>query len=134
MRRIAVFFLMQPKRTRRVRICSGLLAAWRRDVHAANGAIAQRFPPRTEEFGRTPAGAGVDLPGAFDQAGAVEQPAEILLVQLKPGDRLDHALQVQQREVLRRQFEDDGAIFYLGAQASDRRRQDAPVIRRHRFA
>ena len=50
------------------------------------------FAARAEEFRGASAGAGVELAGAFDQSGAVEQATEILLVQFKPGNGFDDAL------------------------------------------
>ena len=58
-----------------------LLAARRRHVHAADGAIGERFEARAKEFSRAPARAGVELTCAFDETGAVKQPAKVLLVQ-----------------------------------------------------
>ena len=52
---------------------------------------------------------------ALDKTRAVEQAAEVLLVQFEAGDRLHETLQVQQREPVRREFEHDRAILDLGA-------------------
>src|SRR5690606_26068972 len=106
---------MQPIRTRAAPICSRSLAARGRDVNAADRAFAQRFAPRAEKLSRAPACATVELPCAFDEPGAIEQAAEVLFVQGEAGNGFDDALQMQQRELLRRQFEHDGAIFDLGA-------------------
>src|SRR5690606_22736767 len=96
--------------------------------NAADRAFAQRFAPRAEKLSRAPACATVELPCAFDEPGAIEQAAEVLFVQGEAGNGFDDALQMQQRELLRRQFEHDGAIFDLGAWAPEGGRQDAPVV------
>src|SRR5947207_1980283 len=53
---------------------------------------------------------------------------------MPPGNRLDGALQLGQRELARHQLEHDRAVFELGAQARDRGREDAPVVEAHGFA
>ena len=97
-------------------------------MDAADGAFAERFAAAAEEFGRAPACTGIELPRAFDQARAIEQAAEVLLVQFKASDGFDQPLQMQKREQLRREFEDHRAIFDFGAEAPDRGGEDAAVI------
>src|SRR5262245_15515479 len=64
-----------------------LFAARSGHVNAANRPLAQCLAPCAEKFGWTPTRAGVELSGAFHEASAVEQAAEVLLVQREPGDR-----------------------------------------------
>ena len=60
-------------------------------MHAADRALAQRVAAAAEELSRPTPRAGVELAGAFDQAGAVEQAAKILLVQRQAGYGFDKA-------------------------------------------
>ena len=59
------------------------------------------------------------------------QAAEILLVQADAGDRFHRALQFQQREGGRHQFEHHRAVFHLAAQPRDGGGQDAAMIEHH---
>ncbi|MNL69761.1 hypothetical protein D3C87_1946630 [compost metagenome] len=85
-----------------------------------------------EKLRRTAAGLAGHLSGFLDQLLLVNQPAEIRLVQGQPGERLDGVLQLQKRKILRHQFEDDRAVFDLGAQTGNAGRQDTAVIGEHR--
>src|SRR6188508_1382216 len=58
---------------------------------AGGGALAQRFAAEAEELGGAAAGARVDLAGALDEAGSLDQAPEVLLVQRHAGERLDTA-------------------------------------------
>ena len=51
-----------------------------------------------------------------------------------PGERLDAALQLQQREGIRHQFEDDRMVFDLGPQPGNSRRENAAMIEDHAVA
>ena len=77
---------------------------------------------------------GCDLASFLNELLLLDQAAEILLVQQPPGKRLDAALQLQQREGLRHQFEDHGMVFDLGAQPGDAGRENAAVIDDHGLA
>ena len=68
--------------------------------------------------------------GFLDQVLLLDQAAEILLVQPATGQRLDAALQLQQGEGRRHQFEHDRPIFDLGAQPRDAGGEDAAMIGR----
>ncbi len=71
-------------------------------MNAADGAFAQNFAATAKQFRWPTAGAGVEFARAFHKTGAIQKPAEVLLVQFEPGDGFHKALQVQQREALRR--------------------------------
>src|SRR5439155_26123490 len=49
-----------------------------------------------------------------------------------PGQRLDGALQLEQRKCWRHQFEDDRTVLDLAAQPADRGREDAAMVKGHR--
>src|SRR6056297_43130 len=103
----------------------GLAEAWAGPLQLHLGAVA-------EELGRT-AGAGVaGLAGAFDQAGAQHEAAEVLLVQADTGERFHGALELEQREGLADQFEHDRAVGELAADPADGGGEDAPVVGTHR--
>ena len=59
----------------------------------------QALAAEAEQLGRAPAGLGVPAAEALDQVGALEPPAEILLVQGDPGDRLHCALELREGEL-----------------------------------
>ncbi|ENN85225.1 hypothetical protein RHSP_55066 [Rhizobium freirei PRF 81] len=68
-----------------------------------------------EEFGGPATGLALGAAGLLDQLLLFDQPAEILLMQSEPRQGLHVFLQLQKREILRHEFEDDGAIFDLGS-------------------
>ena len=103
-------------------------------AQAGGGAFEQDFAAKADEARRAAAGLGADPAGFLDQALLLDQAAEILLMQPHAGQRLDRALQLQQRKRRRHQLEYDRAIFDLAAQPADRGREDAAVVRRHRHA
>ena len=67
----------------------------KRQLGPGDGALEQHLAPEPEQLGRPAAGRVGNLAGFLDQALLVDQPAEILLVQPLPGERLDGALQLQ---------------------------------------
>ena len=62
------------------------------------GPLLHHLAAEAEQRRRPPAGRGRHLAGRLDQRGAFDQPAEILLVQMAAGDRLDGVLQFGERE------------------------------------
>src|SRR5439155_17959853 len=58
----------------------------------------QDLAPEAHEPRRPAAGLGADAAGFLDQALVLDKPPEILFVQPHAGQRLDRALQLQQRE------------------------------------
>ncbi len=76
----------------------------------------------------------IELSGAFDEAGAFDQPTKILLVQPVAGQRFDHVQKLQQGKTRWQQFEHHRAIFDLAAQATERGGENAPVIECHAAA
>src|SRR6267154_41499 len=97
-------------------------------------ALEQHLAAKADEARRPAAGRRADLPGFLDEALLLDEAAEILLVQPDTGERLDGALQLQQREGRRHQLEHDRPVFDLAAQAAERGRQDPAMIERHRDA
>ena len=74
------------------------------------------------------------LAGLLDELLLLDEAAEIGLVQRKPGDRLDAALQLQEREDGRHQLEHDGIVFDLRPHPRDAGREDAAMVADHRQA
>src|SRR5436190_11431620 len=104
------------------------------EAQAGRGALEQHLAAEAHEPRRPAAGRGADLAGFLDQTQLLDEPTEILLVQPDTGERLDGALQLQEREGWRHQFEHDRPVLDLAAQAAERRRQDAAMVERHRDA
>src|SRR6185436_12307622 len=73
-------------------------AAARLDADAGGQALEQDVAAKAVELGRPTAGAEAVFPGRLDQAAGLDQPAEVLLVQMRPQDRLHGLLQLEQRE------------------------------------
>src|SRR5262249_24871208 len=96
-----------------------------RQLGPGHRALKQDLAAEPDQLGRTAAGLRRNLAGVLDQALLIDQPAEILLVEPLSGERLDGALEGKQREALRHQLEDDGAVLDLGPQPRDAGRQDA---------
>lgn len=82
---------------------------------SGNGALGQNAVAEAKQLGWPPASIGRHRTGFLDQFLLLDQPAKILLVHEPAGQRLDAALKLKQGETRRHQFEDDGAIFDLGA-------------------
>src|SRR6516162_2989040 len=111
---------------------------------ASRGARAQTQPRRrallhhlaaeAEQRRRPPPGRGRGLAGRLDQGRRLDQPAEVLLVQVAPRDRLHGALQLREGELARHQLEYDRTVFELGAQPRDGGGEDAAVIEAHRLS
>src|SRR5579863_5628306 len=78
----------------------------------------QALAAEAEQLGRAPAGLGVPAAEALDQVGALEPPAEILLVQGDPGDRLHCALELREGELGGRELERDRPVPELAAQTA----------------
>src|SRR6266446_7663213 len=110
---------------------AALTASTARQAHAWGRAFPEHFPTEAEELGRPAPGPARHAPGAFDQALAFDQTAEILLVQTDAGESFDGALQLKQRKFGRHQLEDDGTIFHLAAQPSHGGGKNAPMIEHH---
>jgi len=94
----------------------------------------QQFAAEAEEFGGAAAGFGVHAAEALDEVGALDDAAEVLLVQGDAADRLHGALQRREGEGLGHQFEDHRAVLQLAAQAAEARGEDAAVVGDHRRA
>ena len=82
------------------------------------GALLHHLAAEAEQGGGRPLG-GDGLARRLHQRGVLHHAPEILLVQVRAGDRLYRALQRGQREGRRQQLEHDGAVFQLAAQAAD---------------
>src|SRR5262245_21534487 len=99
---LAVLALLRPPHV-------GQPHPWRR-------ALAQDVAPEAEQLGRAPSGLGVELAGPLDQAGVLDQTAEVLLVETHAGERLDDPLELEQGEGGRQELEDDRAVLELPTQ------------------
>ena len=116
------------------RRCESIMTRARRGAGPAPGAPARTSRrKRNSAAGRPPVAVEVSPVGSTSAA-RLDQPAEILLVQMAAGDRLDRALQFGERELARHQLEHDRAVFELGAQPRDRGGEDAAVVEAHRLA
>ena len=104
------------------------------EPQAGRRALLHHLAAEAETARRPAAGRGRGLAGRLDQRRGLDQAAEILLVQVPAGDRLDRALQFGERELGRHQLEHHRAVFQLGAQPRDRGREDAAVVEAHRLA
>src|SRR5690606_5314594 len=94
--------------------------------------LAAHVLAKLEELRRASARRGREAPRALDQAALLDEPAEILLMEPQPDERLDRALQLRQREGLGQQLEHDRPIRELPAQSAERARRDAAVVVRER--
>src|SRR5215831_19021742 len=103
-----------------------------RQLGAGDGPLEQEIAAEPDQLGRTTSGLRRDVAGILDQSLLVDQSAKILLVELPSGERLNGALERQQREPLRHQLEDDGAVFDLGPQSCNAGGQDAAMVVHHR--
>src|SRR5690349_9618717 len=88
-------------------------------AQAGGGSFEQYLAAEADEAGRAAAGAGADLAGLLDQPLLLDETAEILLVQPRPGQCLDRALQLQERKGGRHQLEHHWTVFDLAAQPAD---------------
>ena len=68
------------------------------EAEAGRRALPEDLAAEAEERRRPPARLRGGLPGRLDQGGALDQAAEVLLVQMAAGDRLHRALQLGQGE------------------------------------
>jgi hypothetical protein len=59
-------------------------AAARLDPHAGGRALEQNVAAEAVELGRPAAGAEAEFAGRLDQPAGLDQPAEVLLVQMRP--------------------------------------------------
>src|ERR1700733_7378902 len=101
-----------------------------RQLAARDRPLRHHVAAETEQLGRPPAGLSGHVSDLLHQVLLLDQPAKILLVQPPSGQRLHRALQLQQREAWRHQFEHHGAVFDLGAKPRDAGGKDtAGVVR-----
>ena len=105
-----------------------------RQFGAGNGALRKDLAPEPEQFRRTPAGIWGGFPRFLDEFLLFDQAAEVLLVDEPPGQRLDTALQLQERKCFRHQFEHHRTIFNFGPQPGYAGGENAAVIEDHRLA
>src|SRR5262245_14254974 len=61
------------------------------DSEAGGGAFLHHFAAETEQSRWPPTRRGRGLSGRFDHGGGLDQPAEVLLVDVTAGDRFDRA-------------------------------------------
>src|SRR5262249_30607774 len=88
-------------------------ASARLDAHARRRALEQHLAAEAIELRWPASGAGPHLACRLDEAGALDETAEVLLVQVRTEDRLHRLLQLEERELGRHQLEDDGPILDL---------------------
>src|SRR5690606_32769522 len=103
-------------------------------AHARCGPLEQDLAAEPVEAGRASASLRPYLPGRLDKPSTFDQPAEVLLVQMRAEDGLDGLLQLEQRELVRHELEDDRAILDLRSDSPDGRRQDTAMVIPHRHA
>src|SRR5258705_8476985 len=85
-----------------------------------------------EQLGRAADGIGGDCASFLNELLLLDQAAKILLVHQPACKRFNTALQLQQGEFRRHQFEYHGTVFDLGAQPRDSGCENAAVISTHR--
>src|SRR4051794_2012125 len=105
----------------------------RRNSDAGRGPFAQDLAAEAEEFGGAASGEAFDLTGRLDKAAGHHEAAKVLFVQTDAGQRLHHLLEAEQGEGRRKQLKHQRAVFQLTTEAAESRRQEPPVIRRHRL-
>ncbi len=81
---------------------------------SGDGAFRKDGTAEAEEFCRTSAGVLAGFASFLDEFLLLDQAAEIRLVHLPSRQRLNTALQLQQRECVRHQFKYDRMVFDLG--------------------
>ena len=96
-----------------------------------NCTFGQNAMAESKQLGRPAARVRAHRACFFDEFLLLNQPPEILFVHEPTGKRLDATLELQQREDRLHQFEDDGAVFDLGAQPGDAGCKNATVISLH---
>src|SRR5271166_1213673 len=108
--------------------------AGERQLCPRGSALLAHRGAETVGFGGASPGVEDSLAGLLDKLLLLDQPAEIRFVNGEACDRLDAALQLQQREDGWHQLEDDGIVFDLGPHPRDPSRENAAVVADHRLA
>src|SRR3954447_2706243 len=107
-------------------------SARKRELGSDNRPFRQYAMAEPEQLGGAADGVGGDCASFLNELLLLDQAAKILLVDQPACERLNTALQLQQGEFRRHQFEYHGAIFDLGAQPRDAGGENATVISAHR--
>ena len=89
---------------------------------------------KRKSFAGRPPVSWLDCASFFNEFLLLDEAAEILFVDQPPGERLDAALQLQQRERIRHQLEHDRMVFDLGPQPGNSRRENPAMIEDHAAA
>ena len=103
-------------------------SARKRELGSDNRPFRQHGMAETKQLGRAANGVGGDCASFLNELLLLDQAAKVLLVHQPAWKRLNAALQLQQGEFRRHQFEHHGAVFDLGAQPCDPGSENAAVI------
>ena len=85
--------------------------------HADTGrrSLEQNVAAEAKELGRAAARFRADIARRLDETAIFHQPAEVLFVQMMPGDGFDRLLQFEQSEGFGHHFKHHGAVFEFAA-------------------
>src|SRR5215467_5592829 len=100
----------------------------KRELGSCDCPFRQYAVAEAEQLGGAADGVGGDCASFLNELLLLDQASKILLVHQPACKRLNTALQLQQGEFRRHQFEHDGAVFDLGAQPRDPGGENAAVI------
>ena len=101
------------------------------NAQARRRPLLQHLAAEAKQRGGPAAGLCRHHAGRFDQGAGFHQPAEILLVQMPPRDRLHGPLQFGECELGRQKFKHHRAVFQFGAQPRNRGGENAAVVEAH---
>ena len=103
-------------------------SARKRELGSDNRPFRQHAMAEPEQLGGAADGIGGDCASFLNELLLLDQAAKVLLVHQPACKRFNTALQLQQGEFRRHQFEYHGTVFDLGAQPRDPGRENAAVI------
>src|SRR5271166_4140005 len=102
-----------------------------RQLSSDDGALLSDSSAEAIGFGGATASVRNGLAGFLDKLLLLDQSAEIRLVNVKPSNRLDAPLQLQQRENRRHKLEHDRVVFDLGAEPRNSGRKNSAMVGDH---
>src|SRR6185295_2048811 len=116
-----------------IRILPTEIRRWKLSPHARQAdsrrrPFSEHIAAEDEELGGAAPGQQRLAARPFDQPPALDEAAEVLLVEADSGEGLDEALELEEREARGEQLEDHRAVLELAAQAAESAREDAAVV------
>ncbi len=105
-------------------------SARKRELGSGDRPFRQHAVAKPEQFGGAADRVGGDCASFLNELLLLDEAAKILLVDQPACKRLNTALQLQQGEFRRHQFEYHGAVFDFRAQPRDAGRENAAVVAR----